>query len=103
MFFCSSFTVSIIALFLRSSLSDTDINAPFMLVLPGDILEGDGLEFATIGFVLQGDGDGFIALVEDLGQTEPYESVGNNRARRPCCRDRAAADRAGWHPYDGRD
>ena len=32
MFFSSAFSVSIIALFLRSSLSDTDINAPFMLL-----------------------------------------------------------------------
>ena len=31
-FFSSSFTVSIIALFLRSGLSDTDINAPFRSV-----------------------------------------------------------------------
>ena len=31
-FFSSSFTGSVIALFLRSSLSDTDINAPFMLL-----------------------------------------------------------------------
>ena len=32
MFFTSAFSVSIIALFLRSSLSDPDINAPFMLL-----------------------------------------------------------------------
>lgn len=33
MFFSSSFTVSMIALFLSSNLSETDIKAPFMLLL----------------------------------------------------------------------